>query len=205
MLARGAVPWVTYDHVLGELTRLVGRPGRVCAVRGGGDRASPPSPFREAFGGLLLGSEKFVARIQGLLGLGASDAEVPARKRLRSRPSLEQILQAVARHFGHDPASWWSGHRSDDASRGGRLCGWRRFGYSAKVVAAALGYRDASGVSHAIRRIEAGIDEVAKWSVDRGEPWLVTIHYSRSDPRLSSDWQIGATLKAKTGAERGRT
>ena len=32
----------------------------------------------------------------------------------------------------------------------------RRFGYPAKSVAAALGYRDASGVSHAIKRIEAG-------------------------------------------------
>ena len=29
-----------------------------------------------------------------------------------------------------------------------------RFGYPAKAVAAALGYRDASGVSHAIKRME---------------------------------------------------
>ncbi len=162
--ARGTLPWVTYDHVLGEFGRDVSA-ARRAYVRfvEAGIEASPPSPFREAIGGLLLGSEKFVARIQGLLGAGASDAELPSRKRLRSRPSLEQILEAVARHLGHDPASWSSGHRSDDASRAAAAyVARRRFGYSAKAVAAALGYRDASGVSHAIRRIEAGTDDVRK-------------------------------------------
>ena len=32
----------------------------------------------------------------------------------------------------------------------------RRFGHSAKAVAAALGYSDSSSVSHALKRIEAG-------------------------------------------------
>lgn len=169
--ARRVVPWVNYDQVLGEFGRDLSA-ARRAYVRfvEAGIETPPPSPFGAAFGGLLLGSEKFVARIQGLLGartFDASDAEVPDRKRLRTRPSLEQILQAVAEHFSQDSASWSTGHRSDDASRAVAAYVARRgFGYSAKAVAAALGYRDASGVSHAIARIEAGSDDIRK-VVDR--------------------------------------
>ncbi len=56
-----------------------------------------------------------------------------------------------------------AGRRSDDASRAAAAyLARRRFGYPAKSVAAALGYRDASGVSHAIKRIEAGTDDLRR-------------------------------------------
>jgi hypothetical protein len=46
-------------------------------------------------------------------------------------------VAVVSRHFGSEKADWLPGRRSDDPGR-----------------AAALGYRSASSVSHAIRRIE---------------------------------------------------
>ena len=119
----------------------------------------PPSPFGKAIGGLLLGSEKFVSRIRRLMD--ARPAELPEMRLFRSRPSLERILEALADHFGYEPPPWRAGRRSDDASRAvAAYLARRRFGYPAKSVAAALGYRDVNGVSHAIHRIEAGTDHL---------------------------------------------
>ena len=56
-----------------------------------------------------------------------------------------------------------AGRRRDDTSRAAAAyLARRRFGYPAKSVAAALGYRDASGVSHAIKRIEAGTGDLRR-------------------------------------------
>ena len=85
------------------------------------------------------------------------------RRSFRSRPSLERILEAVADRFGYEPPPWTAGRGSDDASRAAAAyLARRRFGYPAKSVAAALGYRDASGVSRAIHRIEAGTDDLLR-------------------------------------------
>ena len=55
------------------------------------------------------------------------------------------------------------GHLIHDAARAAAAyVARRRFGYRAKAVADALGYGDASGVSHAIRRIESGNDALHK-------------------------------------------
>ena len=145
--ARRAVPWIVQDKVLGEFGRDLSTARRAYGrfVRAGVDEP-PPSPFGKAIGGLLLGSEKFVRRIQRLIDARPADAELPETKLLRSRPSLERILEAVADHFGNEPRRWPAGRRSDDASR----------------AAAALGYRDASGVSHAIKRIEAGTGDLRR-------------------------------------------
>ena len=83
------------------------RPHRAYAdfVRAG--LAEPPaSPFSGAVRGLLLGSQAFVDRIRDLLR-GRSEAEdMPERKRLRSRPSLDRILGEVARYFDCKQECW---------------------------------------------------------------------------------------------------
>ena len=148
--------------MLGEFGRDLSTARRAYGrfVRAGVDEP-PPSPFGKAIAGLLLGSEKFVRRIQRLIDARPADAELPETKLLRSRPSLERILEAVADHFGYMTPPWTAGRRRDDASRAAAASlARRRFGYPAK--AAALGYRDASGVSHAIKRIEAGTDDLRR-------------------------------------------
>jgi putative transposase len=156
--ARRAVDWVSYDQVLGEFGR-----DRTAARRAYGQfvRAGvaepPPRPFADAVGGLLLGSERFVARVRELLGEREADIAVPELRQLRPRPSLKQIIKVVADHFGHDPADWQQGRRVDNASRAmAAYLARRRFGYSAREVAVALGYRGHGGVSSAVSRIESG-------------------------------------------------
>ena len=99
-----AVPWIVQDKVLGEFGRDLSTARRAYGrfVRAGVDEP-PPSPFGKAIGGLLLGSEKFARRMQRLIDARPADAELPETKLLRSRPSLERILAAVADHFGNEP------------------------------------------------------------------------------------------------------
>jgi REP element-mobilizing transposase RayT len=154
--------WVTYGRVLGEFGKDQKQARRAYArfVQAGiGD--PPPSPFAAAVGGLLVGSRAFVERIGRLLGDRPAESALPQLKRLRTRPSLDQIIDLVARHFGCDAADWSHGRRTDDASRAVAACLARRsFGYSATAVAEALGYGGPSSVSHALRRIEAGPEEL---------------------------------------------
>jgi hypothetical protein len=42
----------------------------------------PPSPFREAFGGWVLGSDGFVARLRGLAGPLLADSAAPEARAL---------------------------------------------------------------------------------------------------------------------------
>jgi REP element-mobilizing transposase RayT len=156
--ARQALQWVTYDRVLGEFDARGQNRRRLYAqfVRAGMTDA-PPSPLAGAAGGLLVGSQAFVDRIRRLLKDRPATASLPELKRLRGRPSLRQILYAVSEHFGGDADTWSGGRRSDDASRAVAAYVARSgFGYPATTVAAALGYRGPSSVSHAVRRIENG-------------------------------------------------
>ena len=155
--ARRAVAWVSYDAVLSEFDRDPSAARRAYArfVRAGVEQP-PRSPFAEAVGGLLLGSEKFVARMRRLVSDQPPDAGLPELRQLRSRPSLCRIAEEVAGHFGHDSADWQPGRRVDDASRAmAAYLARRRFGYSAREVAAALGYRGHGGVAGAVARIES--------------------------------------------------
>ena len=69
----------------------------------------------------------------------------------------------MARDFGCHAADWSRGTRYDDASRAvAAYLARRRFGYRASIVAAALGYRGPSGVSHAIKRIEHASQDLQK-------------------------------------------
>ncbi len=114
----------------------------------------PPRPFADAVGGLVLGSERFVRRVRRLLDARQEDAALPELRQLRPRPALARIVEEVADHFGHDPRGW--GRRVDDASRAlAAYLARRRFGYPAREVALALGYRGHGGVSSAVARIES--------------------------------------------------
>jgi REP element-mobilizing transposase RayT len=154
--ARHAMEWMEYGRVLGELGKdeRQARRGYARFVRAGVDDP-PQSPFSEASGGLVLGSARFIERICDLLEHHGESKSSPELRRLRGRPSLDRIVAVVARHFGSEKADWLPGRRSDDLGRAAAAyLARRRFGHSGTETAAALGYRSASSVSHAIRRIE---------------------------------------------------
>jgi len=156
--ARRSLPWLTYGRVLGEFAQSeeAARRAYVRFVQAGMAEGLS-SPFSGAVGGLLVGSAKFVARIQGLLKGRPADHALVDLKRLRARPTIERIVEVVCGHFDCDPAQWSQGTRSDDAARAlAAYLARRRCGYPATAVAEVLGYRGPSGVSHAVRRIEAG-------------------------------------------------
>ena len=152
-----ALGWVTYERVLGEFG---GRGGEARArywrfVQAG--VAEPPrSPWSDALGGFLVGSESFVMRVRQLLGDRQADREVPQVERLRARPSLNRIVAVVAAHFGCAADEWSSGTRSAALGRAtAAYLARRRFGYPLVAIAGALGYRGHSGVRTAVARVEA--------------------------------------------------
>lgn len=160
--ASGAVPWVTYARVLGEFGRKGTAARRAYAgfVRAG-TREPPPSPFKGAVGGLLVGSARFVATMRGLLGERPDDDALPELAALRPRPALERIVETVAAHFGQDASRWQPGRRVDNAGRAvAAYVARHHFGYAAGEVATALGYRGHGGVHSAVTRVETGSDEL---------------------------------------------
>ena len=171
--ARRMLSWVCYDRVLGEFDCQPSAARRAYGrfVRAGiSERV--PSPFRQAIGGLVLGSDEFAARIRRIVDKAPEDREVPDLKRLRSRPTISRISAAVATCFGYKDVPWMAGCRSEDAARATAAYLARvRFGYSAKSVGEALHYRDSSGVSHAVKRIEAASKQL-RTTIDHLESQL---------------------------------
>jgi putative transposase len=161
--ARRALPWVTYGRVLGEFgagdiaRRQYGR------FLDAGIAKPPSSPFADAMGGLLVGSQRFVERLQDLIAKRRDEAELPQLKRLRRRPAIAQIAAATAEQLGGDPALWRPGSRSDDLGRAAAAyLARRRFGYAAAEVAEALGYRSHGSVRNALARVEASSVDTQK-------------------------------------------
>jgi REP element-mobilizing transposase RayT len=154
--ARHALPWVTYERVLADFgpDAARARRGYAAFVRAGMS-APPVSPFAGAIGGLVVGSAGFLERIRALLEGRPVDKALPQLAKLRPRPSLEAICGVVASQFGRAADSWAEGTRSDDASRAvAAYLARRRFGYSAREVAEALGYRSHGSVRNALLRVE---------------------------------------------------
>jgi hypothetical protein len=162
--AAWTVDWATYDRVLAEFGRD-GASARRSYMRflGAGMQGRLKSPWAGALGGLIVGSDAFAVGIGRLLGKRQADPEVPQLERVRQRPSLERIIAEVGRHFGQEQTGWSPGTRSDDASRAvAAYLARRRFGYRAKAVAEALGYRSHGSIHSAIARVESSGSKLKK-------------------------------------------
>ena len=111
---KAALEWVTYERVLGEFggAGMDGR-RRYCRFVEAGVAEPPPSPWKDALGGLLVGSQSFAMRVRRLLGDRQADPDVPQVERLRARPSLDRIVAVVAEHFG---CARGRGHRGREAT-----------------------------------------------------------------------------------------
>jgi len=116
------------------------------------------SPLSRAVAGVVLGSEEFVGRVREMLRGRPRDREVPALSRLATAPTLERLVRAIAAEFGGDAASWQPGRRADDLPRAvAAYLGRRLSGARSSAIAAALGYRSASSVTVACRRVERAL------------------------------------------------
>ena len=154
--------WVVFERVLGEFggtgTEARRRYARFVQA---GVTEPPCAPWKNALGGLLVGSESFAMRVRRLLGDRQADAEVPQVGQLRARPLLERIVSVVAAHYGCDPEEWSSGRRSDALGRAAAAyLARRRFGYAQVAIAKALGYRGHGSVGTAVARVEAAGEDI---------------------------------------------
>ncbi|MBI4580821.1 MAG: transposase [Planctomycetes bacterium] len=166
------LPWVEYHRVLREFGRQEEQARRAYRrfVLAGVDDA-PACPWAGAVQGLIVGREAFIEKVRRLVGRQSKDRDLPAAKRLRRRPGLSRVVQAVAEAFGADRSTWSAGRRSDDVARA--AAAWlarRRFGYRAREVADALGYTSHGGVVAAIQRVEAAWPRLERTlkAVERG-------------------------------------
>jgi putative transposase len=156
--ASARLPWVAYDVLLSAWR---GDPGGADAARAyrrfveEGVKSPPPSPSREAVGGWVLGSERFLARLRELAGPLTSDPPLPGAGLLRGGRDPEAILEAVCRHYGID--------RSVLASRGDphiarAVAAWlcrRHSEAPLRELAPLLGLSRADSVPNLTRRIDA--------------------------------------------------
>ena len=162
--SKAALEWVTYERVLGEFGGLgIDARRAYCRFVRAGVAEPPVSPWRNALGGMLVGSESFAMRVRRLLADRCSDREVPQVGPLRGRPSLDRIAATVAAHFGCELGEWSCGRRSDAIGRAvAAYLARQRFGYSMADIAEILGYRGHSSVRTALVRVEAAGSSVQK-------------------------------------------
>ena len=114
------------------------------------------NPVSRAAHGLVLGSDEFVKKVRGMLAGREGHEEVPGLARLGRSSNLEEMVNRAARRLGVDRAGWVPGRRADDPARA--LCAYavrRASGARIRELAAALGYRSASSVGAACRRVGA--------------------------------------------------
>lgn len=149
-----SLDWVYYSSVLGAVKgRSRGAYSRM-VLRSNKDKE--PSPFEKAEGGLILGSDEFLESTRERVTGNVDDESVPQIKTLQRRPSLEKIIEVVAKHFECDPASWVSGTRHDSNGRAVVAYLAREvFSYAAKEVAAAIGYKSHGSIRGAVLRVRS--------------------------------------------------
>jgi putative transposase len=109
---RAAPPFLTVADVLGHFGRVAHQAHRRYRefLREAEERPSSESPLNKVVAGTLLGNPDWVrlmrCRINACLasrGQGfATDGEVPAAVQLRMRPTLDQVIDAVANTLGVD-------------------------------------------------------------------------------------------------------
>jgi hypothetical protein len=99
---RDRVGWVAYEAIYAAWQVEMGGSQPEAAYRRfveAGLAKMPEDPFRDAVGGWLLGSPKFVARLRAGMSLPRHPDAVPAARRLAC-DDYRAVLAAVAEHYG---------------------------------------------------------------------------------------------------------
>jgi hypothetical protein len=122
-----------------------------CAFVEAGIDRPPRSPLSNAIHGLVLGSDRFVSKVKGLLKTRGNDPDSSVPPGLRARPPIARIVQAVSLATGANAATWVRGRRSDDGTRAlAAYIARERYAYPSVEIAAALGYSSHSAVHRAV-------------------------------------------------------
>jgi len=103
----GRSPWIAHQVLLDAWRGEFGGGDATVAYRRFTEQGliePPPSPFRAAFGGWVLGSSEFVDRLRNLAGPVAADPPPPEARRL-SGLDPERICTAVSARYGLDPTA----------------------------------------------------------------------------------------------------
>ncbi|MGH8072142.1 MAG: hypothetical protein ACRERE_44305 [Candidatus Entotheonellia bacterium] len=103
----------------------------------------------------ILGTPEFFHRIVLMRHGEPPDPEVPDAKRIRLRPTLHEIVQETARHFGVEEATLYHhGKGRGNLPRVGAMALCRRpGGYPLKAIAQVMSVRSSSTISVATKRL----------------------------------------------------
>jgi hypothetical protein len=166
--ARRAQAWVAHDELLtawqGDQGGRDARSAYVGFVERGLD-TPPPPPFRDAFGGWVLGPERFLARLRSLASSIQSDPPVAEARQLTGLDP-KRIFAAVRSFYGLDEAAL---SRRRDPHVGRAVAAWlcrRHTEASLRELAVSLGLSRADSVPNLTRRIETRLKTSAELSND---------------------------------------
>ena len=165
-------------EVMGRTRRIAGRmAGRsrrsrcttgVRPIRGARLDDPPPSPFRDAFGGWVLGSERFLARLRSLASSIQSHPPVAEARQL-SGLDPKRIFAAVTSFYGLDDAAL---SRRHDPHVARAVAAWlcrRHTEASLRELAPSLGLSRPDSVPNLTRRIETRLKASPELSNDLAE------------------------------------
>jgi chromosomal replication initiation ATPase DnaA len=122
-------------------------------------------PLRQAFGGWILGSKRFVARLRNLAGAVRSNPPVPEARHLAGLDP-KRIIAAVAEFYGLEGV-WFS--RRGDSHLARAVAAWlcrRETEASLRQLADRLGLSRADSVPDLTRRLERRLKATPELSAD---------------------------------------
>jgi hypothetical protein len=192
-------PWVAGDSLLaawqGEHGGRDARSAYRRFVEAG--LADPPSsPFREAFGGWVLGSARFVADLRGRTDPSATNPPLAEARQL-SGADPDAICAAVIAHFGL-PADGLA--RRGDRHIARALAAWlcrRHSEASLRELADRFGLSRADSVPNLTRRIDAAIEQSPELRA-AARHVMQCAAASEVDPSRDRDACGDAVLRVKT-------
>jgi hypothetical protein len=157
-----------YDELLaawqGDQGGLDARSAYVHFVERGLDHP-PPSPFRDAFGGWVLGSERFLARLRSLASSIQSNPPVAEARQLAGIDP-KRVFAAVRDFYGLDEAAL---SRRHDPHVARAVAAWlcrRHTEASLRELAVWSGLSRADSVPNLVRRIETRLKASPELSDD---------------------------------------
>ena len=148
--------WVAHDRLLAACQGEYGGDPTAAYVGfvNAGLSSPPESPFREAFGGWILGSERFLDQLRSRPGLLSSHPPLPeARQLVALDPG--RIFAAVAEFYGLDESALARRH---DPHLARAVAAWlcrRHTDVPMRILAQRLGLSRGDSVPNLTRRLEA--------------------------------------------------
>jgi REP element-mobilizing transposase RayT len=169
--ARRAQAWVAHDAMFAAWHGdRGGRNPRAAYIRfvEAGLTNPPPPPFREAFGGWILGSERFVARLRSQAKRIVSDPPLAEARQLAALDA-KQIFAAVADFYGLEAKAL---SRRHDPHLARAVAAWlcrRHTEATLRELARSLGLSRADSVPNLTRRLERRLKESPQLAGDLTE------------------------------------